>query len=148
MQIWVSIRSYLLLCVSRDILQYTDTFPTLINPEFAQVVEHLPEQDQRPIYVIYQRYGFWLHAVTLNDLLPVISNEQAAIIPNPMVLTRRYHTILMMTSSNRSIFRVTCLFVRRTHWSPVDSLAKATDKELWIFLWSARKTYWITVVYN
>ena len=42
----------------------------------------------------------------------------------------------MKTSSNGNIFRVTGLF-RGIHRSPVDTLAKAIDAELWCFLWSA-----------
>ena len=42
----------------------------------------------------------------------------------------------MMTSSNGNIFRVIGPFVRGIHQSPVIPLTKASDAELWCFLWS------------
>ena len=43
----------------------------------------------------------------------------------------------MMTSSNGNIFLRYWPFVRGIHRSPVNSLTKASDAELWCFLWSA-----------
>ena len=42
----------------------------------------------------------------------------------------------MMTSSNK-YFPRNWLFVRESHRSPVNSLTKASDAQIWCFLWSA-----------
>ena len=48
-----------------------------------------------------------------------------------------FMSVGMMTSSNRNLFRVTWPFVRGIHQSPVNSLTKTNDMELWCFLLSA-----------
>ena len=65
-------------------------------------------------------------------------------IPSATIIDR--HMVLMMTSSNKNIFRVSghlCGEFTGHQWSP---RTKASDAELWWFLWSAHEKTMVRLV--
>ena len=108
--------------------------PVLLFPYFLIVAKTPFLAPQTNAFMILKsalRFSFrvfrWLCARLHNSIANELELPQSCTKPS----------ICMVTSSNRSIFRVTCPWCREFgghRWIPV---TKANDAELWCFLWSA-----------
>ena len=100
----------------------------------------IPSQSAISSWWLRLLLGFYVHCIYSELHLMLFETRLLWFynnVPPLDVSSPGYYRWVMMTSSNGNFFRVTGLLCREFTGPPVNSRTKASDAELWSFLWSA-----------